>query len=122
MGTAAAVPSTGTQTGPVVHQGHQNLLFSFVETSIGIHRPHGMEGGKAKPSPDPPARRLHSRPPCTAAGSRLLRGFFVLDNKNKTLFSGSYKNPTEKLSPAPSGVLETFLSHWPSAQPRSPGL
>lgn len=85
--------------------------------------PTGLEGGReSKAKPRLLARHMHRCPPCTAVDSWHLRGFFLLDNKNKTLLSGSYKNPTEELSPAPSGVLETFLSHWPSAQSRPPGL
>lgn len=87
------------------------------------HPENPQDGGReSKAQPRPPAWRMSSLPPCTAAGSQLLRGFFVLDNKNKTPLSGSYKNPTEKLSPVPSGISEKFLSRWPPAQPRPPGL
>lgn len=68
--------------------------------------PPQERGRESKAQPRSPARCMPSLPPCTATGSQFLRGFFVLDNKNKTLLSGSYKNPTEKLSPVPSGVLE----------------
>lgn len=64
-GAAALLPSTGTPTGPVVHEGHQNLYFFFVETSTSIHRHHGMAGGRESEA-EPGAR--HSRPPCTATG------------------------------------------------------
>lgn len=106
QGDEVLVPSCRTSMGPTLHQGHQNLLFLVVKTNISIQKSCRGKGKKSQAQP----RRSPAQPPLlTATGSQLLRGFFVLDNKNKTLLSGSYKNPTEKLSPSSKWSLRNVF-------------
>lgn len=99
-------PRAGMPTGPTLHQGHQNLFLLVMKTNISVHKSWRGKGKKSRAQP----RRSPAQPPLLAAtGSQLLRGFFVLDNKNKTLLSGSYKNPTEKLSPSSKWSLRSVF-------------